>query len=1425
LETPGTCSQICTNTDGGRTCDCTDGYELQTDGKSCKKTDEVEPYLLLANKLHTKKYTLENTTLTDMHALEHDSVYLLDFDLSENTIYFADYAQTAIKSVSFDGEKETVLNTHHAYGAEGVAFDWIAKNLYWTNRARRCIFVARKDGTRVKALAKHESVLPRGISLDPRPHYGYVFWTDWALNPFISRMGMDGTNITRIVKTGLFWPNGITIDYTTDRIWWVDAYLNVIEYSDYNGENRHIVKSNLPHIYGITNFGDYMYWTEWNLKRVEKANKFTGEEQEILFNSSKLPYDIHVIHPLRQPIVPNLCEDNNGGCSDLCLIALGGTSKTCACPDDFELASDGQTCLAKCTEGQFQCRGNDPKCIPAYWECDGEPDCDDKSDEHDGCPLRFCVPGVFECNSSTEVEPHCVRFFRLCDTNKDCPDGSDEASDLCDNRQCTPQHFRCASGQCIPDWYECDDEEDCGDGSDELEKNSNCKNRDCNLDREFRCDNGKCINKLWVCDWDDDCGDASDEPREQCWANVSCPTGWRHCRTNYRCIPATAFCDDTNNCRDNSDEELDRCEECDPLGDFTCDNKRCIPKRWKCDREDDCGDNSDEADCPAEELPPCTDREWRCADGHCILNERKCDSYEDCLDGSDEIGDTCEDHQCPNSDDFQCANKHCIPGSQYCNRRGDCMDFSDESDCNYEYPLDECRGLYSHECANNVCIHPLWLCDGEDDCGDGSDEEGQCADGCQGDSWQCTNGKCIRKELRCDGLDDCGDASDENDHAFCAALLPECNKAEEFRCRNGECVANERRCDYIDNCGDGSDEDTCHEIGSELNCTTTTKQCAESCTDIEGGGYYCTCSKGHEPHAEDPHKCKDINECLKLNGFCPQKCTNEEGGHSCQCFSLFSKNQDSNGRICNAPDSDGHRRLLVSVGSGLQQVTLSAAQKLSHPVTGQGFIKTIAMDVSSNIVYWTDRVQKKIKRGKLPNILEATYTIPQSLEVPGLDEPFGIAYDWYSDNIYFTDQRLKKIFMSRSDGNYVRTLLHRGDYKPTHIAVNPLEGKMYWIEESDSEASLCSALLDGLLVKELRSGLSAPTDLAIDYYTGRVYWADAGIDSIESVDADGNDHHMVIYKAHKVESVDVFEGEVYYGSFSKHAIHRLDKFGRGINVPVVQNVQPLVAFRVLHRLKQPSGSDFRENQCSAQNCPGLCITTLTNPGYKCLCPDGTEVENDGRIGCDLSQVRFRELPQPVACECLNGGSCNIVEGDYTCSCAPGYQGTRCESTEPKTPSPPISTSAPTASAPTTSAPTAAAPAKTTGGKTDPVAVAVPIVVVCVILVIIFGGIFYLFRSGRLTTTKPPAGHAEYRSGSAGVEGGAVSVNNNPYTTGDDQVTFPESGIDNPMYEKIRERELANDPVYEQYVAAGDAPLTNDNAEALPVKKQPADAEA
>lgn len=55
------------------------------------------------------------------------------------------------------------------------------------------------------------------------------------------------------------------------------------------------------------------------------------------------PMYIHVYDPARQPQVDTPCQNNNGGCSHLCLAAPAPKKFSCACPTGVKLI-DNYTC-------------------------------------------------------------------------------------------------------------------------------------------------------------------------------------------------------------------------------------------------------------------------------------------------------------------------------------------------------------------------------------------------------------------------------------------------------------------------------------------------------------------------------------------------------------------------------------------------------------------------------------------------------------------------------------------------------------------------------------------------------------------------------------------------------------------------------------------------------------------------------------------------------------------------------------------------------------------------------------------------------------------------------------------------------------------------------------------------------------------------
>jgi len=113
-----------------------------------------------------------------------------------------------------------------------------------------------------------------------------MYWTDWGKDPKIERAALDGSHRIILVQTSVTWPNGLTIDYLSRKIYWADAKLDKIEVMNLDGSNRRVVlNDNVPHIFGLTVLGKHLYWTDWQRRAIESVNKRTGKHRKKIIDS------------------------------------------------------------------------------------------------------------------------------------------------------------------------------------------------------------------------------------------------------------------------------------------------------------------------------------------------------------------------------------------------------------------------------------------------------------------------------------------------------------------------------------------------------------------------------------------------------------------------------------------------------------------------------------------------------------------------------------------------------------------------------------------------------------------------------------------------------------------------------------------------------------------------------------------------------------------------------------------------------------------------------------------------------------------------------------------------------------------------------------------------------------------------------------
>ncbi|KAJ6662541.1 hypothetical protein lerEdw1_011678 [Lerista edwardsae] len=348
-ENPDACSQKCINYKGDYKCECYEGYEMDTLSKNCKAVE------ILA----TDPITQVNTVVAILPAGDEIKEWNQDEIMNQGVpvSYFmllaiALHIVHAYIDKASDTAEQVVLIDSQLNSPEGLAMDWIHKNIYWTDSGNKTISVATADGSKRRTLFSTHLSEPRAIAVDPTR--GFMYWSDWGDIAKIEKSGLNGVDRQVLVMDNIEWPNGITLDLLNQRLYWVDSKLHLLSSVDFNGSNRKVLISSvddLSHPFGLAVFEDRVFWTDLENEAIFSANRLNGLDISILAENLNNPHDIVVFHELKQPKAPDSCEQSslpNGGCEYLCLpapqISPHSPKYTCACPDNMWLGPDMKKC-------------------------------------------------------------------------------------------------------------------------------------------------------------------------------------------------------------------------------------------------------------------------------------------------------------------------------------------------------------------------------------------------------------------------------------------------------------------------------------------------------------------------------------------------------------------------------------------------------------------------------------------------------------------------------------------------------------------------------------------------------------------------------------------------------------------------------------------------------------------------------------------------------------------------------------------------------------------------------------------------------------------------------------------------------------------------------------------------------------------------
>lgn len=226
------------------------------------------PILLFATHKDIRMANVSRSNKVNIIVKDLSEGVALDFYHERGLVCWSDSSLEMIQCIRSNGthagERMTVVNSS-LISPDGLACDWYTGKLYWTDGEKNRIEVTSIDGRKDrKVLFWTEIYQPRAIALAPM--WSLMFWTDWGEVPKIERAAMDGDPSTRmvIVSDDIFWPNGLTVDYENELIYWADGRLWFIAVMDYYGKNRRkIISHGLDYPFAITYFDSRLFWTDW----------------------------------------------------------------------------------------------------------------------------------------------------------------------------------------------------------------------------------------------------------------------------------------------------------------------------------------------------------------------------------------------------------------------------------------------------------------------------------------------------------------------------------------------------------------------------------------------------------------------------------------------------------------------------------------------------------------------------------------------------------------------------------------------------------------------------------------------------------------------------------------------------------------------------------------------------------------------------------------------------------------------------------------------------------------------------------------------------------------------------------------------------------------------------------------------------------
>ncbi|KAI1899432.1 hypothetical protein AGOR_G00061720 [Albula goreensis] len=235
----GPCSHLCLiNYNRTAMCSCPHLMKLSPNNRSCFA---LKRFLLYARRSEIRGVDIDNPYLNIITALtvpDIDNVSVVDYDALEERIYWTDVKSQTIKRAFINGTALETVISGDILNVRGLALDWLSRNMYWisSENDETQVSVAHLDGS-LKTSIIHGIDKPKCLVIHPVK--GKMYWTDGNT---INVANMDGSN-SKILHQNQRDPVGLSIDYATNKLYWISSGNGTINRCNLDGSNLEAIET------------------------------------------------------------------------------------------------------------------------------------------------------------------------------------------------------------------------------------------------------------------------------------------------------------------------------------------------------------------------------------------------------------------------------------------------------------------------------------------------------------------------------------------------------------------------------------------------------------------------------------------------------------------------------------------------------------------------------------------------------------------------------------------------------------------------------------------------------------------------------------------------------------------------------------------------------------------------------------------------------------------------------------------------------------------------------------------------------------------------------------------------------------------------------------------------------------------------------